>query len=1111
MAEKESIGTVISSLNGPSPSEVDFVVTKGTVHRGQFVELEYSEGTMVCMVTNVVKTNRYFERADAVKEFEASGKKLFEQFPAGEWEYLMAQTRPLGVFDQGRQKRPSFPPSPGTGVRVASKELLKPFLGFEDNGLHLGEVEYHDLPVTINLSRLIKKHLAVLAMSGAGKCLMPSAEILLEDGRQMPIGKLVDEQLQNGFDVEDGIEVARPSTPFSVMSFSQDNQFVNSPVLAVMRRKAPQQMVRVLTRTGRILEATKEHLIPILREQIEWIPAELLSEKDFVLVPRLSFEGKNAQIDFFDSLKDSNKVFIREKMVLDLLKKKAQHVGYEKIAKEMNVSSRLVYQWVSRSIPIFAAVRLCAILSMDISEIKSNLIWLETKQHKNKRIPVFVECNSEFSRLLAYWLAEGHNCDTYISFVNQNEKIRQDYIDLLEKFFGEKITFYQNNGTELRFSNQFLSRSLKKIGFTGHSKKKFVPPQVLNASKPVISAFLGAFLDCDGFVAMDKPEIEVTLASKEMVGNIDFLFWRLGSIGIRKVKHVKGTPYFRLFVRGANQLADLNKQLNLLIDYKKSRLHRHALKKSNTNIDTIPNTHGHIRRLLELLQMSQPQKTSSGIINYLNRNDNPSKESLQNLLNTFSNRIKEIEQVTKKETFNPNEILSLCHTLNISSQQLMLEQGMHKRALYEYATGARNVPVERFEVIENSFKHKVGVLEQNLLEAKQRASFLQSLLDSNLFFDPIAKIEIVKPDFEFVYDLSVEQHNFIANRMVVHNSVTMKVLIEELLKRSKDQGRIGIVVMDPHGEYTNFAEAAPKTGKDYSRYATVVNGRDIRIGVPKLNVGLIASIVSGLSAPQKRELEQILSALKAEMKSGMGPFDLDTVKKAILQNKEIKEQTSKVLLSWIMVLEDLHLFSKTDLPSIVDLVKPGKVTIVDLSDITEMRKKQILVSYSAKKLFEARQKKQVPPFLLVIEEAHQFVPQVTKEENAISRKIIETIAREGRKFGAALCLVSQRPVNLSTTALANCNTHIILRVTNPYDLKHIGESSEGIDAQSERMITSLRVGEALIVGEAVNFPVFVKIRKNDSPDSKHEVTLEQSARDFEENKEKAESETEEFL
>ena len=138
-------------------------------------------------------------------------------------------------------------------------------------------------------------------------------------------------------------------------------------------------------------------------------------------------------------------------------------------------------------------------------------------------------------------------------------------------------------------------------------------------------------------------------------------------------------------------------------------------------------------------------------------------------------------------------------------------------------------------------------------------------------------------------------------------------------------------------------------------------------------------------------------------------------------------------------------------------------------------------------------------------------PQQASKESAIARSILETIAREGRKFGASLCLISQRPIQLSTTVLSQCNTNIILRITNPYDLKHIGESSEGMDSRSLEMITVLRVGEALILGEATGFPLFFKVRKRFSMESKHEKSLEQSAQEFEDSSDEREKEAKEFL
>ena len=77
-----------------------------------------------------------------------------------------------------------------------------------------------------------------------------------------------------------------------------------------------------------------------------------------------------------------------------------------------------------------------------------------------------------------------------------------------------------------------------------------------------------------------------------------------------------------------------------------------------------------------------------------------------------------------------------------------------------------------------------------------------------------------------------------------------------------------------------------------------------------------------------------------------------------------------------------------------------------------------------------------------------------------------------------------------------------MRVSNPYDLKHIGESSEGIDSSSLDTITTLRVGEALIVGEAVNYPIFVQLRERKSHEGDIGRKLEDMAREFKK-KEKA--------
>jgi DNA helicase HerA-like ATPase len=318
------------------------------------------------------------------------------------------------------------------------------------------------------------------------------------------------------------------------------------------------------------------------------------------------------------------------------------------------------------------------------------------------------------------------------------------------------------------------------------------------------------------------------------------------------------------------------------------------------------------------------------------------------------------------------------------------------------------------------------------------------------------------------------------------------VLIEELLERSPELGRVGVVVLDVHGEYIGLAESP-----GYSDRVGVVRGREVRIGVPNLNAHHFMEFLPDMSGMQARELQRVLDGLRAEMRAGKGPFGLDELISRIERNGDVHKHLQQALLGWLEDLRALDIFDRADCPNWEHVLEPGKAVVVDLSDMTSLRKKQMIVAYAARKLFNARKRSLVPPFVLCLEEAHQFCPSGESRGTAISRPIIETIAREGRKFYASLVLISQRPVRLSTTVLSQANTNIILRITNPYDLEHIKQSSEAITGEVADMISSLPVGETLVVGEAVNHPIFVKIRRRRSRESAHGAGLEEAAREYE--------------
>lgn len=114
------------------------------------------------------------------------------------------------------------------------------------------------------------------------------------------------------------------------------------------------------------------------------------------------------------------------------------------------------------------------------------------------------------------------------------------------------------------------------------------------------------------------------------------------------------------------------------------------------------------------------------------------------------------------------------------------------------------------------------------------------------------------------------------------------------------------------------------------------------------------------------------------------------------------------------------------------------------------------------------------PLLIVLEEAHSYLKA---GEDSISSRTVQMIAKEGRKYGVGLLLVTQRPSELDETVLSQCGTMIALRMNNSKDRGHIRASVQDELQSMVDLLPSLRTGEALISGEAVKIPSRVKFYK----------------------------------
>jgi len=116
------------------------------------------------------------------------------------------------------------------------------------------------------------------------------------------------------------------------------------------------------------------------------------------------------------------------------------------------------------------------------------------------------------------------------------------------------------------------------------------------------------------------------------------------------------------------------------------------------------------------------------------------------------------------------------------------------------------------------------------------------------------------------------------------------------------------------------------------------------------------------------------------------------------------------------------------------------------------------------------------PLFIVLDEAHTYLKA---GEDSISSRTVQGIAKEGRKYGVGMMLVTQRPSELDETVLSQCGSIIALRMTNTRDKGHVSSAMQDELREMADVLSSLRTGEAIVSGEAVRIPSRVRFSQAD--------------------------------
>lgn len=318
------------------------------------------------------------------------------------------------------------------------------------------------------------------------------------------------------------------------------------------------------------------------------------------------------------------------------------------------------------------------------------------------------------------------------------------------------------------------------------------------------------------------------------------------------------------------------------------------------------------------------------------------------------------------------------------------------------------------------------------------------------------------------------------------------VMMEELLSQGGT-----VVVIDPHADYVKLsvpnekegwrAELAERVfvyrvGGAPSRHSDVV--RVQRLGVALRDLGLDKLFyIAGVEEQYVRIRHAISQAYRELRKKGDATVEglIGKIEERAEEEEKVREKEPYLrALTYLERLRDLKALGD-DTTDVEEMLGPKRISVIDLSGLKD-READVLAYFVLSEVFRLKsggsQDHRYPVFVFV-EEAHRFIPHPSAG-TTFSGEVIKRIAAEGRKFGVFLVLITQRPSKVHPDVLSQCNSQAIMRITNPVDQRAVMEASERLGEELMEDLPGLERGEAIVVGEIVNLPAVIRVRRRRS-------------------------------
>ncbi len=318
-------------------------------------------------------------------------------------------------------------------------------------------------------------------------------------------------------------------------------------------------------------------------------------------------------------------------------------------------------------------------------------------------------------------------------------------------------------------------------------------------------------------------------------------------------------------------------------------------------------------------------------------------------------------------------------------------------------------------------------------------------------------------------------------------SNTVGVLLEKVSEK-----RGTALILDIHGEYRSLRMPGGRVNIIKPIIDPALLELDELAGLLGIDMDSAAQMYYLLSVVKERVDERWFSSSNGQdnefdaFMREKGDY-LEEIKTELENTLEDKEERSiygrdtitRLLNRLQLLMGRFRALFRNNATPLLEQIKEHRINVLDLSELDE-EKADIIISHILHKVLKDRKgdvdKRHLKaPIVAVLEEAHLFA---SRNKRTRSRYILNRIAREGRKFGVGLWIVSQRPKGLDPDVLSQMNNMIILKLVEPEDQSHVQKSSEMLSRELIEYLPALNPGEAIAIGNMTRIPILVKIDRS---------------------------------